>query len=50
LAVHTHVLFGRVDAHTERRYDLAIYLHAALLDKLLALAAAGDTGLGQHLL
>ncbi len=50
LAVHADVVAGGVGLGAQHGDDLAVDLHAALLDHLLGAAAAGDTGGGENLL
>ncbi len=50
LAVHADVVAGRIGLGAQHGYHFAVDLHAALLDHLLGLAAAGNAGLGQDLL
>ena len=50
LAVDADFLRLRIDARAELGDHLAIDFHAAVEDQLLALAAAGDAGGGEHFL
>ena len=50
LAIHADVVAGGIGLGAQLGDNFAVYLHAALLDHLLGLAAAGDAGLGQDLL
>jgi hypothetical protein len=50
LAVDADVVAGGVGLGAQHGDDLAVDLHAALLDHLLGAAAAGDAGSGENLL